>query len=287
MKPRVRIRPNRNCVGLIAVLIAMIYAGASQTNGAAYLLAFTLASLASVSFSHAWANIRGLTILIEPVRPVFAGETLRVRLGLAADGSRTRCGLRIAPVTRVDQLPPGTRRWLDVDLPAEDRGRFETLAIEIRSLYPLGFFTASARFLLPAIHFIYPEPEGDMPLPVRHSSPRPSEISPGFEGEDFAGVRAYRTGESQRHIDWKAVARGQPMLIKQWAGDPDSPLVLDYYAVLSVDPETRLRQLARWILLADRTGAAYGLHLPGFPITPASGEGQRHTCLRALAEFEL
>ena len=287
MKPRVRIRPNRNCVGLIAVLIAMVYAGASQTNGAAYLLAFTLASLAAVSFSHSWANIRGLTMLIEPVRPTFAGENLRARIGLAADGSRTRCGLRIAPVTRDDQVPPGTRRWLDVDLPTEDRGRFEILAIEIRSLYPLGFFTASARFLLPSIHYIYPAPEGDMPLPVSLSSLRPSETSPGFEGEDFAGVRAYRTGESQRHIDWKAVARGQPMLIKQWAGDPDSPLILDYHAVLSVDPESRLRQLARWILLADHAGAAYGLRLPGVAIPPGAGDAQRHTCLRALAEFAL
>jgi uncharacterized protein (DUF58 family) len=287
MKPRVRIRPNRNCIGLIAVLIAMVYAGASQTNGAAYLLAFTLASLAAVSFSHSWANIRGLTMLIEPVRPAFAGESLHARIGLAADGSRPRCGLRIAPVTRIDQLPPSTRSWLDVDLPTQDRGRFETLAIEVRSLYPLGFFTASARFVLPAIHYIYPAPEGNMPLPVNVSSMRQSETSPGFEGEDFAGVRAYRTGESQRHIDWKAVARGQPMLIKEWAGDPDSPLILDYHAVLSADPETRLRQLARWILLADRAGAAYGLRLPGIAIPPAGGDAQRHICLRALAEFAL
>jgi len=224
-------------------------------------------------------------MLVEPVRPVLAGEDLCARVGLAADGTRMRCGLRIAPVTRVDQLPPGTRRWLDVDLPAGDRGRFETLAIEIRSLYPLGFFTASARFFLPAIHYIYPTPEGEMPLPVNLASLRHSRTSPGFEGEDFAGVRAYRSGESQRHIDWKAVARGQPMLIKQWSGDPDTPLVLDYHAVVSVDPETRLRQLARWILLAERGGAAYGLRLPGIVIPPARGDGHQHICLRALAEF--
>lgn len=286
MSPRVRIRPNRNCVGLIAVLIAMVYAGASQTNGAAYLLAFTLGSLAAVSFSHAWANIRGLTMLIEPVRPAFVGEQLRAHVGLAADGARTRCGLRIG-LTRIDPLPAGNRRWLDVDLPADARGRFDTLALEVRSLYPLGFFTAIARFELPAIHYVYPRPEGDVPLPGNTPIARVSETSPRFEGEDFAGVRAYRTGESQRHIDWKAVARGQPMLIKQWAGDADLSLIFDYHTVPSGDSETRLSQLARWILLADRADAAYGLRLPGLAIRAARGEGHRHTCLRALAEFTL
>ena len=43
-----QIRPNRSAAGLVAVLLAMIYAGLSQNNAAAYLLAFLLISLASV-----------------------------------------------------------------------------------------------------------------------------------------------------------------------------------------------------------------------------------------------
>src|SRR5204863_96917 len=85
------------------------------------------------------------------------------------------------------QLPAGDRQWLDLDLPAAQRGRFETLAIEIRSLYPLGFFTASVRFVLPLIHYIYPQPEGDALLPGSTPNSRASETSPQSEGGDSAG----------------------------------------------------------------------------------------------------
>ena len=52
---------------------------------------------------------------------------------------------------------------------------------------------------------------------VTHSRPQ-TELG---EGDDFAGVRAYVPGESQRHIDWRAVARGQPLMTKQFAAEAE------------------------------------------------------------------
>src|SRR5436190_1847043 len=106
------------------------------------------------------------------------------------------------------------------------------------------------------------------------------------EGEDFAGVRAYRPGESQRHIDWKAVARGQPLVTKQWAGDASETLVLDWNEAPGADVEARLGQIARWIVQAEREYTAYGVRLPGVEIPPAHGERHFHGCLRTLATFE-
>ena len=102
-------------------------------------------------------------------------------------------------------------------------------------------------------------------------------------GDDFAGTRAYQSGESQRHIDWKAVARGQPLLVKQWAGEADQTLHLDWASLSHLDVEARLSQLTRWVLIAERTGASYGLRLPEITIAPARGDVHFHNCLRALA----
>ena len=59
---RVRVVPNRNSLGLLALLLAMWYAGASQDNGVAYLLCFMLTGVALVSILHTRANVRGLRL---------------------------------------------------------------------------------------------------------------------------------------------------------------------------------------------------------------------------------
>ena len=79
-KGRVRVRPNRNTVALIALLLAIWYASASQNNGAAYLFGFVLAGVAAVSVLHTRANLRGLRFSCAPIEPVFAGERQHVPL---------------------------------------------------------------------------------------------------------------------------------------------------------------------------------------------------------------
>jgi uncharacterized protein (DUF58 family) len=41
------------------------------------------------------------------------------------------------------------------------------------------------------------------------------------------------------------------------------------------------------VLDAERSGALYGLRLPGSEIAPAHGEAHRATCLQTLALFRL
>ncbi len=138
---------------------------------------------------------------------------------------------------------------------------------------------------LAAAHCVYPAPAGTRPLPVSLTPGRPARDGTRTEGDDFGGVRAWRTGESQRHIDWKAAARGQPLLIKEWSGDADTTTVLDWDSLHDLAPEPRLSQLALWVVQAERGGSRYGLRLPGVSLAPARGERHYHTCLRHLAEF--
>jgi len=285
------VRPNRNTLGLGAVLLAMWYAGASQSNGAAYLLCFVLAGVAIVSIMHTWANLRGVTIETDPIRPVFAGEDLVLKLHARSGRHREHFGVKVwtygaAKPAELGTVPAAGSIAAELPMRAVRRGFFPTLHGQLASNFPLGFFTASRAVLLSQPHFVYPEPVGIRPLPV---SPAPSQHARDghrTEGDDFGGVRAWRTGESQRHIDWKAAARGQPLLVKQWFGDTDETLHLEWEMLTGLETESRLSQLARWIMLAERDGASYGLRLPGFERKPSRGEGHYHACLRALAQFE-
>jgi uncharacterized protein (DUF58 family) len=138
-------------------------------------------------------------------------------------------------------------------------------------------------------YLVYPKPAGDPKLPgtPSASSGRRTDRE-RREGDDFAGVRSYIPGESQRHIDWKAVARGQSLMTKQFTAEPDSGLLyLDFAAIRSQQLEPRLSQLALWIIEAERTRRPYGVRLPNVEIAPSLGDTHFHQCLRALALFKL
>ncbi len=282
--------PNRNAIGLIAVLAGMWYAGVTQSNGAAYLLCFVLVAVAVVSAVHAWSNLRGSALEADPIRPSFVGGELVVPLRASSAHGREHFGIRIVPkpngpaaIFAVVSAPGQATAELRVR--ARRRGSFADLPVTVESRYPLGFFTARRRVRLAAPHYVYPAPEGSRPLPISLVPTRPTRDGIRTEGDDFGGVRAWRVGESQRHIDWKAAARGQPLLIKQWSGDADAVVMLDWQVLGEFDHETRLSQLARWVVQAERGGHPYGLRLPGFSLPPARGEAHYHACLRQLAAF--
>jgi uncharacterized protein (DUF58 family) len=300
---RVRLRPNRNCIGLGLLIAAMWYAGASQTNGAAYLLCFLIVGVVAVSALHAWANVCGLRIVCGPIAPVFAGEEMHVPLTVHGTAARGHAGIQIraprhatrrspwsfflgndgSPSAVLDEVQPGRPRNVGITVPAPRRGRFDSVTVEVVSLFPIGFLTASARVSVPRVHSVYPKAEGRLPLPRSPVGGRASRHGFHAEGDDFAGVRPYRRGESQRHIDWKAVARGQPMLVKQWAGEARDHVLLDWNDLPRLAPEERLSQLARWLLTAERQGARYSLSLPGITLPARRGEAHLHECLRTLA----
>jgi uncharacterized protein (DUF58 family) len=88
-------------------------------------------------------------------------------------------------------------------------------------------------------------------------------------------------------VAWKAVARSQKMLTKQFSGEAASELWLDWAALpAALDLEARLSRLAGWVLQAERLGALYGLRLPGFEVPPSHGESHSAACLRALALYQ-
>ena len=82
------------------------------------------------------------------------------------------------------------------------------------------------------------------------------------------------------------MARGQPLMTKQFTAEADGLLYLDFAAVPFSDLEERLSQLVLWVIEAERTRLPYGLRLPAVEIQPSLGEPHFHRCLRALALFK-
>jgi uncharacterized protein (DUF58 family) len=287
-------RATRNLPGLLFVLGAMWYAGSSQGNAAAYLLLFALLSIFLVSIPHTLLNLGGLTATPESITPTFAGEEVSLPIEIANHSRATRRGIKShlpgagGEREDVDMIAAAKAARVTLRFPAPNRGQHEIKSLSLESTYPLGFLRAIKPVSVSQHYVVYPRPDGDPTLPVSRgvSGENQPRVDIG-EGDDFAGVRAYVPGESQRHIDWKAVARGQALMTKQFTAESDNSfLYLDYAAAGSRHLEERLSQLALWVIEAERARRPYGLRLPGTEIAPSLGEQHFHRCLRTLALFK-
>jgi uncharacterized protein (DUF58 family) len=278
---------------LLFVLGAMWYAASSQNSAAIYLLLFLLASVFLVSIPHTLINLAGITLRIESPKPTFAGDDVCLPIEITNNSPAIRYGIEVVlraedkTRKRVDCILRESAARLTLRFAARHRGEHKIETLNLTSCYPLGFVRASRRFLSNQTFLVYPKPAGNPKLPTNRSRFADSWVQQGIgHGDDFAGVRAYVRGESQRHIDWKAVAREQPLMTKQFTAETNGAVYLDFFALHFADVEERLSQLTLWVIEAERARQPYGLRLPGTEISPALGQSHFHYCLRALSLFQ-
>ena len=218
--------PTAGFGALLFVLGAMWYAASSQNSAAIYLLLFLLASVFLVSIPNTLTNLAGVTLRVESAKPTFAGDEVHLPVEIMNMSRATRYGIEVvlpdADKTRerVDCIPRKSAARMTVRFFAHHRGEHKIGKLDLTSCYPLGFVRASKRFASNQTYLVYPKPAGISQLPTNQSRFADNWVQQSAaQGDDFAGVRGYVPGESQRHIDWKAVARGRPLMTKEFAAE--------------------------------------------------------------------
>lgn len=288
---KVRVRWNRHTLALAAIVLGMWYAAEAQSNGAAHLLALLTAVVGALSFLHARANLRGLSVRLVGARPTAQDETTRIQVELRATWAVSPCGLELLAIGAkssvfVERVISGSA--LLVELPPPDQHAGGALRIRVWSVYPLGLFTVEGVVETSWVRRIYPRAAGDLPLPdVNHSLQGDAAlVSRSFAqisgGDDFAGLREWRAGDSPRHIDWRAVARGGPVMVKTWSASVQGVVVMDW-KTLPLPEEERDGQIARWMEKCEADGMPYELRLPQKTIRAGLGLAHHRRCLDALA----
>lgn len=289
------ILPTRAGLMFALTLVTLLVASINYQLNLGYVLTFLLASSGVVSMHLTHNTLRGLTLHLKPVTPVFAGESAVLEAVLTSQG-----GARHGIGMRIESAAPGTLTWVDVPaggqttarvsfVPAS-RGRhaIPTLAIETR--FPLGLFRAWSTWR-PASHVLaYPAPERPAaPLPPPLPTPGGQAQSRSAEGGELEGVRAYRRGDSLKMVVWKKAAKamesGGELIARDTLAAARQELWLDWQVATLPGTEAKLSRLAAWVLLADKADMAYGIRLPRLETVRSRGEAHRRACLEALALF--
>ena len=291
-----KLRANWHTLALLCMVSAMWYAAEAQSNGAAYLLALFVAVVAAVSIMHARSNLRGVRIHVRTQKAAKEGARARLQVDLTNTSAHSACGIEVSVVGTgksvfLDRIVPGETRHVDLHAPPQRRAG-APLTIIARSVYPLGLFGVESTVQTTGARRVHPKPAGELPLPpVQPLSPHAQLNSGGSSGttvvrggDDFAGTREWQPGDSPRHIDWRAVARGRPLVVKSWAASANGAVLLDWDAI-SLPEHARAGQIAHWIERCEHEALPFQLQLPGISIPVGTGTAHAQACLDALSDF--
>ncbi len=288
-RQRIYILPTRYGL-LYAFLVFLLTLGAANyNNSVGFLLAFLLAGLGMVTALHTYRNLAGLRFRSGRTFCVFCGEPARytVYVDNPRELARHTVALQLPEQKPVyADLPPGQRREIELQAPTLRRGYQPLSTLTVATRYPLGLFRAWSRIRLDMNCLVYPRPaSGAQATPRGGHHDASGQTVPKSGNDDFLGHRRYLHGDSPRHVDWKAAARGRELLTKQFAHQESDEYWLDWDSLTGLDTETRLRRLCRWVLDAEAAGTRYGLRLPGQTLPINRGDAHKHRCLTALALF--
>ena len=287
---RVYILPTGGGLMFGVTILLMLVGSINYNLSLGYVLVFLLAGNGMVSMLHTWRNLARISLRPGKAAPVFAGELAGFHVQVENPGSLPRMSLAVRLSGRQPEyfdVAAGGFKEVEAKTPAANRGLLYPGRLRIFTTYPLGLFYAWAIVDLDMHCLVYPKPEpGPTSLPpARVASGEGSAIGAGEE--DFAGLRTFHPGDSSRRIAWKAFARNEVFLSKQFSGSAAADLWLDFRDISNaLGMEAKLSRLARWVIESEAAGLKYGLRLPESEYDPDSGALHRDRCLQALALFK-
>ena len=287
---RVYIVPTRLGWFFGATLLVLLVGSINYALSLGFALTFLLGGLGLVGMVHTARNLARIAVSAGRAEPVFAGESAQFRLFLDGRAAFDRPAILARHVQSGAQLvvdiPARGAAEVLLAVAAEKRGRLALGRVMLETRFPLGLFRAWSYVEPDARCVVYPRPERSALPPFTGDAAAGTHHTPVPGSDDFAGLRNYQPSDSPRHIAWKAVARSDEMLTKQFAGEAAAELWLDARLLPgSLSFEQTLSRLAGWVLAAERAGAHYGLRLAGVEIAPARGDAHRAACLQALALY--
>lgn len=281
----------------IAVTLAV---GGGYGNNLVHLIGFFMLSFVIVAMVETHNNLRDLKIDDVHFDPApengemhasiyvhNAGRTRKWRLRASVDLTSGATDTRSTSVFEDSRdIFPSSTSILSLRVPTKTRGVFACRRVRLASSHPLGLFYAWTWNKIESEAVVYPKPEGQARI-ERLISFQQSEgrTASAQAGEDFRGHRAYQPGDSHRRIDWKAHARGRPMLTKEFTGGGGEACLLSWYDI-SGDETKKLRQLAAWIQHCQKTRRSYALDLPGLRTSFDTSLTHHIKCLRMLATYQ-
>jgi uncharacterized protein (DUF58 family) len=281
---RIYIVPSAFGLGFSVLLMVMLVGALNYANNAALLLTCLLGAAACASMLVAFRSLDGLRLSHIQAGNAVAGQAIELTLTFESRRLRQAIRLDLADQRTAFMLDGHGSTHVKLSLATEMRGWQPLPRLRLWSSWPLGMFRAWSWLHPEQTVLVWPRAEAAGPAPrapaddARHMRLH--------RGDELAALRDYRVGDPQRHIAWKASARQDKLMVKDFEQPQSQPQwQLDWRQLGGMDNESRISRLARWVNEAQAQRGYYSLWLPGNDI--ASGNGPLHyaRCMNALAKW--
>ena len=287
---RIYILPTRLGAAFGVLLFAMLLGSINYATSLGFALTFLLAGLALVTLHECHNNLLGIEIRYAGAAPVFAGQPARFGIALTNTASVPRHELELRAAGNAAgpvDVAPGRTAMLALSVPTVRRGRVKLPRFSVETRHPANLCRAWTYVHMTAECIVYPTPAEPAATPPPIGSDDTGGRSAVDRSDaDFAGLRVAVPGDPPGRIAWKAYARSDELMLKQFAGGERRADVFRWSSLPGVDTEERLSIIARWCLDAAAEDSSFGLELPSGVVPIGSGEQHLHRCLTALALFD-
>ncbi len=285
-RDRVYIIPTKAGLIFSLLLLTLLIGSINYEKNLGFVLTFLLTGLGNVLLLSTWRNIAGLELKSSDSIPVFSGEAATFSVQLVNHQLLNRQSIAIAH-NGIEQdiidCSANSKNLISFKLETNKRGTLHAGRFRLYTEFPSGLFVAWTWIDLSMSCLVYPAPDNNINLPVfDHSNDGDTDLS-GKGMENFSHLRKHHQGDSISRISWKAAAKNDELLSKEFIGAKPVTHWINWNEISAKNTEKRLSIMAALIIHAEKNQQRYGIKLPEKHIQPDNGSKHFHQCLTALA----
>lgn len=203
---------------------------------------------------------------------------------------------RYVAIARAFELEPNQKMDINARYIFPERGAFHLPGLRFSTRFPFGLFHKVAEFESPTDIVVFPE--------AVDAEDWVSEVAAKFgdmrrnragSGEEYFGLRDWRTGEDPRNIHWKASARRNNYVVREFEEEEQRAVQIIFVPAAghqSIDEqllakfEWGLSKTVGLLQTLNQQNYRIGLSLPAVVLEPQEGHTHLDRMLRALATVE-
>ena len=291
---RIYILPTREGITYSVITLLLLISSMNYDNSLLFLFTFMLAGIGIISMHHTHNNLLAITIKPLSSQAVFAGDSITIPLEVTLPNDKTRSrfslGLSMPDIPSLDKtsfdLHAQEKHICEFHIHTQHRGYISCPRLTLDSRYPIGLLRAWSNLLFDKQYLVYPRPLNSQELISLDSEHEEGIGDLGKGHDEFSELREKQISDPYTHVHWKAYARSDVLLVKEYGGGRSPELILKWDDFPQYTTEKRLSLFTRLLLDANHAKQPFALQLPGKHIALSQGEAHLHQCLKALALFE-
>ncbi|HUX06641.1 MAG TPA: DUF58 domain-containing protein [Acidobacteriota bacterium] len=222
------------------IFVVVLFAAVNTGNNLTYLIFSALLGGVVISWSTAYLSLRAIEVNLKFPEEIYAGEETRVDFiihkgpGLLP-GRSLGFGFRPVPPNEaahqpyLSQLERGETRRLQGNYFFKRRGRFRIDGVDVRCNYPFGLISLGKHYPQPKEILVYPKIVKLEEMLERRSVGALMRDSPrrGHDG-GLLNVRPFLPGDDYRRLHWKASAKLERMMLKEFSQEEGEAIWLHF-----------------------------------------------------------